>query len=240
MSTQKSLSLVIPVFNEAENLPELLKEIVAAVAPLGRAWEVVFIDDASTDTSLDIIKGLAKEQPEVRFLSFTRNCGQSAGFKAGFDAAKNDLVVTMDADLQNDPADIPAMLEKYDQGFDMVIGWRRIRQDSFMKRIGSRIGNGVRNRLTREEVHDTGCSLKVMDAAMARRLPMFRNMHRFLPTLMKMLGARVAEVKVNHRPRRHGTSKYGTWDRLKAGVYDLFAVRWMQRRWLDYEIREQG
>lgn len=239
MQTPKSLSVVVPVFNEEQNLPLLAEQIAAALEPAGRPWEVVFVDDGSTDHSLEVLRQLAASRPQFRYLSFARNAGQSAAFKAGFDAAAGALIVTMDADLQNDPADMPAMLSLYDQGYDMVIGWRQKRQDVWIKRFGSRLANAVRNRLTAETVRDTGCSLKVLRADMAKRLPMFSGMHRFLPTLMKLQGARVAEIRVNHRPREHGVSKYGTWDRLKASLYDLFAVRWMQRRWVNYQVAEE-
>lgn len=235
-----SLSIVIPVYNEEDNLAPLTDEILAALTPLEREFEVLFVDDGSTDASLAIMRGLAEKHPRVRYVSFAQNRGQSAAFKAGFDEAANHWVVTMDADGQNNPADIPAMLELADQGHDMVIGWRAKRQDTRIKKYGSRIANTVRNRLTRETVRDTGCSLKIMNAAMAKKLPMFNGMHRFLPTLMKMQGARVAEVRVDHRPRRAGVSKYGTWDRLKQTVHDVMAVRWMQSRWVDYEIKERS
>ena len=187
------------------------------------------------------MRELAKADPRFHYLAFAANRGQSTGFGAGFEAATGDVVVTMDADLQNDPADIPAMIETFEaEGADMVIGWRQKRRDTWIKRVASKIGNGVRNRLTRETVRDTGCSLKVMRAAMARRLPMFHGMHRFMPTLMKLQGAKVVEVPVNHRPREHGQSKYGTLDRAMAGSYDLFAVRWMQSRFRRYEIKERG
>lgn len=232
------VSIVVPVFNEEENLVALSAEIHTIAAGLGKPWEVLFVDDGSTDRSLKVIRELARNSPHVRYLAFARNCGQSAAFKAGFDAARGDVLVTMDADLQNDPADIPAMLALYEDGNDMVIGWRACRRDSLAKRWGSRLANKVRNGFTRESVRDTGCSLKIMRASMARRIPMFTGMHRFLPTLMKLQGAKVAEVAVNHRPRRYGVSKYGNWDRLKAGLLDLVAVRWMQSRWFRYEIKE--
>jgi len=238
MSTKPYLSIIIPVFNEEASLVELLGEIEAVAGRIGKPWEVVFVDDGSTDGSLAVIRDLASQQPRVRYVSFAFNRGQSAAFKAGFEAARGEVLATMDADLQNDPADIPAMLDVYARGHDMVIGWRAIRRDNWSKRWGSRVANLVRNSLTRESVRDTGCSLKLMNAAMARRLPMFTGMHRFLPTLMRLQGARLAEMAVNHRPRRHGVSKYGNWERLKAGLYDLLAVRWMQSRWVDYKIKE--
>ena len=146
----------------------------------------------------------------------------------------------MDADLQNDPADIPALLAKQAEGYDMVIGWRAKRQDTWIKRYGSKIANAVRSRLTRDGVRDTGCSLKLMRAELARRLPRFKGMHRFLPALMRLEGATIAEIKVNHRPRTRGVSKYGTWDRLKAGIYDLIGVRWLIDRAIRPSVKERG
>ena len=233
-----NVSLIIPVYNEEENLRDLHREISGALAGLACGWEVVLVDDGSTDASLSIIHELAAADPRVRYVSFARNCGQSAAFAAGFRYAGGDVVVTLDADLQNDPADIPAMLEVYGQGVDMVIGWRARRQDTFVKRCASRFANWVRNRISRETVRDTGCSLKVMRAEMVRAIPMFTGMHRFLPTLMKLEGAKVAEVPVNHRPRSRGVSKYGIWDRAWASAYDLLAVRWMQKRHIGYVVAD--
>jgi glycosyltransferase involved in cell wall biosynthesis len=232
------ISLIIPVFNEEENLRDLYAEITASLAGLEREWEMLLVDDGSTDASLAVIRELAAADPRVRFLSFARNCGQSAAFAAGFRYAAGGVVVTLDADLQNDPADIPAMLRVYDQGVDMVIGWRARRQDIAVKRWASRFANWVRNRISRETVRDTGCSLKVMRADMVRRIPMFTGMHRFLPTLMKLEGAKVEEVRVNHRPRSRGVSKYGIWDRAWASAYDLLAVRWMQKRHIGYVVSD--
>jgi len=236
-----SLSLVIPVYNEEANLPVLHAEIVKAVEPLNRPFEVLYVDDGSTDRSLTVIRGLAAADPRVHFLSFERNAGQSAGFGAGFKAATGEVVVTLDADLQNDPADIPGMLSVFEaSAADMVIGWRARRQDTLWKRFGSRLGNAVRNSLTRETVHDTGCSLKLMRRDLCVLLPMFTGMHRFLPTLMKLEGAKVVEVQVNHRPRLHGVSKYGNLRRAWVGFQDLLAVAWMQKRHVRPRIRERG
>ena len=240
MNTIHTISLVIPVFNEEDNLPVLFGEISRAVSGLGKEWEVIFVDDGSRDRSLEVIRELAAKHPQVRYLAFRCNCGQSAAFSAGFLEARGDVVVTMDADLQNDPMDIPAMLAEWQRGYDMVIGWRAKRQDTFAKRIASRWANAIRNRLTGETVKDTGCSLKVMRASMAKRIPMFTGMHRFLPTLMKMQGAKVAEMKVHHRPRLHGVSKYGAFSRAKTAAFDLLAVAWMKRRYICFEIRERN
>lgn len=237
----QKISLVIPVYNEADNLPRLYEEVVAALVTIDREWELLFIDDGSRDLSLKVMRELAGKDSRVRFLSFEKNCGQSAAFAAGFREASGEVVVTMDADLQNDPRDIPAMLATYEQrGMDMVIGWRAKRQDSWVKKVASKIANGVRNRISRETVRDTGCSLKVMRTSMLRQIPMFTGMHRFLPTLMKLEGARVAEMKVNHRPRHTGVSKYGVWDRALAATYDLLAVRWMQKRHIRYRVQERN
>lgn len=240
MTPSVELSLVVPVYNEEANLPVLFGEIHSAVEPLGRPWEVIFVDDGSTDRSLTVITSLAAQNPAVRYLAFAANRGQSAAFKAGFEAARGTVIITMDADLQNDPADIPRMLAAFDAGADMVCGWRAKRKDTFAKRWGSKIGNAVRTAMTGRTVTDTGCSLKIMRADMAKRLPMFGGMHRFLPTLMQMEGARIVEMQVNHRPRRHGVSKYGTLDRAIAGSYDLIAVRWMRKRHIDYTIKDRN
>lgn len=240
MNSINLVSVVVPVYNEEDNLPVLFEEIRKALTPFGKAWEVLFVDDGSSDGSLAVIKRLSRDHPEVRYAVFAENCGQSAAFSAGFAEAGGDVIVTLDADLQNDPADIPGMLRRYQGGFDMVIGWRAKRRDTLAKRLASKGANWIRNRLSRENVRDTGCSLKVMRASMAKRIPMYTGMHRFLPTLMKMQGAQVAEIRVNHRPRLHGTSKYGLLDRAMTTWYDLLAVRWMQDRAINYRIREKN
>lgn len=232
-------TLIIPVYNEEENLTLLFDEIQRAMARQGRLWQVLFVDDGSTDNSLTVLRSLAEAHPQARYIAFVANKGQSAAFAAGFKEAEGDLFITLDADLQNDPADIPSMLNLYDQGYDMVIGWRVKRNDDIIRRISSKVANRVRNAISKETVQDTGCSLKVLRASLARELPMFTGMHRFLPTLMKMNGATVAEIKVNHRPRVHGVSKYGVWNRAFAAFYDLLAVRWMQKRHFMYEIKER-
>lgn len=236
----KKISVIIPVYNEEENLRDLHQELTTRLAVLHYDWEILLVDDGSTDRSLAIMRQLADADQRLRYLSFERNCGQSAAFAAGFCFATGDVVVTMDADLQNDPADIPAMLDVYAQGYDMVIGWRAKRQDSAVKRYASKLANWVRNLISRETVRDTGCSLKVMRAEMIKAIPMFSGMHRFLPTLMKLEGARLAEVHVNHRPRTKGASKYGIWDRAWSAAYDLLAVRWMQKRHIGYRVAEKN
>jgi dolichol-phosphate mannosyltransferase len=228
----KKISFVIPVFNEEENILPLFQEIKRVAGTLGHLYEVLFVNDCSTDNSLAVIKELAGRYDMVRCFSFPTNRGQSAALGAGFQEATGDVIITLDADLQNDPSDIPCMLSFYGD-YDMVNGWRYQRRDTLSKRIGSRVGNYVRNRLTGETIHDTGCSLKIMRADMLKRIKMFRGLHRFLPTLMRIEGARVVEVKVGHRPRIHGVSKYTNYRRAIEGIHDLLAVRWMLRRYVD-------
>jgi len=233
----KKLSFVVPVFNEQANLEPLFAELAAVANGLGGPWEVLFIDDGSSDDSLAVIQTLAASHPQVRPLSLLRNSGQSAALSYGFQQATGDVIVTLDADLQNDPADIPAMLAYYDE-YQVVNGWRHNRRDTWSKRVSSRIGNGFRNWMTRENIRDTGCSLKILDAAMVKRIWMFRGLHRFLPTLMRLEGARVIEVKVNHRPRRAGVSKYTNLRRGLVGFHDVMAVRWMISRHIKIEARK--
>ena len=235
------ISIVIPVCNEEENLPILAGEIRAALVGTGKSYEVLWVDDGSTDGSLAVLADLARQDPRARVLHFAKNAGQSAALAAGFRSARGEIVVTLDADLQNDPADIPRLLASLAEppGWDLVSGVRTKRRDSWLRRLSSRIANGVRNRATGERITDVGCSLKAYRAEYVKRVPMFTGMHRFLPTLVRLDGARVREVPVNHRPRLHGKTKYSIRNRLFRSLADLFAVRWMQRRWIDRRLREE-
>ena len=234
------ISLVIPVFNEEENLPILAGEIREAMDPLEGAYEVIFVDDGSTDGSPGVLAGIARRDPAVRIVRQRRNAGQSAALDVGFRYARGAVIVTLDADLQNDPADIPRLLERLQQGgVDVVAGVRAQRQDTWTRRASSRLANAVRNWATEESVTDVGCTLKAFRADFLRRVPMFDGMHRFLPTLLKLDGARIAEMPVHHRPRLHGQAKYGIHNRLWQALVDLFAVRWMQKRWIDRRLSEE-
>jgi len=238
MSVPVELSLVVPVYNERESLPLVVEEISGALA--GRRYEIVAVDDGSTDGSLDVLKALKSRHPELHIVSFASNAGQTAAFAAGFEAARGRVIVTLDADLQNDPADIPAVVAELERsGAVAVAGYRVNRRDSGWKRLQSSIANGVRNRLNRESIRDTGCSLKAFRADAVRALPLFNGMHRFLPTLVRLRGGTVAEVPVRHRPRRFGRTKYGMWNRAFRALADALAVRWMQRRALRYRVREE-
>ena len=237
-----SISVVVPVYNEKENIGPLHREIRAVMDATGLPWELLLVDDGSTDGSAADLERLAAADPGVRVLRLEKNTGQSAALAAGFAAAAGEVVVTLDADLQNDPADIPRLLSAL-PGYGAVVGWRRQRHDSWVRRLSSRIANGVRNAVTRETVTDTGCSLKAMRRVALFHLPAFRGMHRFLPTFIKMNGYPVTELPVNHRPRQAGESKYGIGNRLWVGIGDLFMVRWLQGRGFNYRIageRGQG
>jgi len=231
------LSVVIPVYNERENLAPLHSELMAVMKSVPGAYEMLFVDDGSTDGSAEVLRQMRAADPQVRVLTFARNAGQSAAMDAGFKGARGDVVVTLDADLQNDPADIPRLVEAL-AGWDAVVGVRRKRQDNLVRRVSSRVANYVRNRLSDETITDTGCSLKAFRRAALSRLVLYDGMHRFLPTLLKMEGFRVREIPVGHRPRRHGDSKYGIGNRLLPSFMDLLAVRWMKRRKLRYEVKD--
>lgn len=238
-STPK-ISLIIPIYNEEETLRPLFEEIVTAMAVYEDSdsrWEVLFIDDASTDESQGILHELKRIDPRVRVLRLNRNSGQSAAFKAGFMHARGDYLVTLDGDGQNDPIDIPGLVAGL-ESYDLVCGIRRKRQDTFVRRWSSKIANSSRRAVTGDDIIDTGCSLKAFRATIARKIPMFNGMHRFLATLVQYAGGTVLQVPVNHRERMGGTSKYGLWNRLWVGIGDLCAVYWMRRRWLSFDVTE--
>ena len=233
------LSLVIPVFNERDNLVPLTGEIRDVLQGTDYSYEVVFVDDGSSDGSGEALRHLAAEDPRIRTISFVRNSGQTAAMDAGFRRARGDIVVTLDADLQNDPADIPRIVSEM-EGWDAVVGIRHTRRDSLVRRLSSRIANYVRNRLSEDDIADTGCSLKAYRREVLSRLKLYDGMHRFLPTLIRLEGFRVRQLPVGHRPRRHGTSKYGISNRLLPSFLDLLAVRWMKKRKLRYEVKDES
>lgn len=229
------LSVVVPVYDERENLEPLVEELLGVLRPLGRSFEIVLVDDGSRDGSDAIIDALVARGVGVRGLRFRTNRGQTAAFDAGFRHARGGVVVTLDADLQNDPRDIPALLEAL-RGHDAAVGYRARRRDTRFRRLQSRIANAVRNRLSGDDIIDTGCSLKAFRAEALDRIKLFTGLHRFLPTLVRMEGGSVVQVPVHHRERRAGTSKYGMWNRAFRAFVDLLAVRWMKRRTLGYEV----
>jgi dolichol-phosphate mannosyltransferase len=236
---QPDLSVVFPVYNEEENIPILLDEIAKALAPGGWSYEVVAVDDGSTDRSLAVLREQRARHPILRVLTFEKNSGQTAALDAAWRAATGRYVVSLDADLQNDPADIPAMIRKLEEGgVDMVIGVRVDRHDTWSRKLQSRIGNGVRNWITRDQITDTGCSLKLVKKEAIDGVRLYTGMHRFLPTLIRMAGHTVVEMPVHHRPRQFGVSKYGAMNRAFRGLADCLAVRWMSTRQLRYRVSE--
>lgn len=227
------LAVVVPVHDERDNVGPLVREIVAALS--GRyAFEIVMVDDGSADGTPDALRTLCAEVKELRVLRHAACCGQSAAIATGIKAARARLIATLDGDGQNDPADIPALVARLSAEADpdrlMVAGLRAKRRDTWVKRISSRIANGIRSRLLGDDTPDTGCGLKVFTRAAFLDLPRFDHMHRFLPALMIRRGGRVVSVPVNHRPRARGVSKYGTLDRLLVGITDLLGVMWLQKR----------
>lgn len=234
------LSVVFPVYNEEENVPILLEEIARALDGKGWSYEIVAVDDGSNDRSLDMLRAAKTKYPALRILALEKNTGQTAALDAGWRAATGRFIVSLDADLQNDPADIPSMMRKLEESAsDMVIGVRVNRQDTVARKLQSKIGNGVRNWITGDKITDTGCSLKLVKREAIERVRLFTGMHRFLPTLVRMQGYRVTEMPVNHRPRKFGVSKYGAMNRAFRGLADCLAVRWMSKRNLQYRVREE-
>jgi dolichol-phosphate mannosyltransferase len=234
------LSVVFPVYNEEENLPILMEEIARALDGKGWSYEVVAVDDGSSDRSLAVLRDLRAKYPSLRILAFEKNSGQTAALDAAWRAARGPLVVSLDADLQNDPADIPKMMIALESSeADMVIGVRVNRHDTWSRKMQSRVGNGVRNWITNDRITDTGCSLKLVKREAIDKVKLYTGMHRFLPTLVRMAGYKVVEMPVNHRARRFGTSKYGAMNRAFRGLVDCMAVRWMGKRMLKYRVREE-
>jgi len=238
--TTPELSVVIPCHNEAENLRPLLSAIHAAVDPLGLDFEVVITDDCSTDDSWRVLQELAATDPCLRAQRFTFNCGESAASWAGMQTSRGRYIATLDADLQNDPKDLPAMMEAL-RGYDCVCGTRiatRGTGDSWLRIVSSRIANWVRNKLSGENITDAGCTYRVFKRECISKIKFFNGAHRFLPTLIKLEGFTVTEVPVSNNPRHAGKSHYGVWNRLFKSFRDLLAVRWMKSRKLRYEIAE--
>jgi glycosyltransferase involved in cell wall biosynthesis len=233
--SRPDISIVAPVYDEVDNVAPLVEELLAVMRPLGRPFEIVLVDDGSKDGSADAIAAAARSHAEVRGLHFRVNRGQTAAFDAGFRSARGNVIVTIDADLQNDPRDIPALVDALD-GHDAAIGYRARRNDNGVRRLSSRIANAVRNRLSGDDVIDTGCSLKAFRAERLRAIKLYTGLHRFLPTLVKIEGGSVVQIPVNHRPRVKGESKYGVWNRVFRSFVDLMAVRWMKKRHLGYEV----
>jgi len=225
--TISSISIIIPVYNEEGNLSLLYESLVSTFATMDYNYEMIFVDDGSNDTSFSLLEQLAQQNTNVKVIRFTRNYGQTAALAAGIDHAQGDAVVFMDADLQNDPTDIPMMLAKLNEGYDVVSGWRKDRQDTWLTRIlPSKIANWVISKVTKVHLHDYGCTLKVYRRQVLNGYHLYGEMHRFLPAFAAQVGAKIVEVPVKHHPRRYGQSKYGL-GRTGKVILDLFTVKFL-------------
>lgn len=229
MSARPEISIIVPIYNEEDSLALLYQEVRDALEAMAKSWELVLVDDHSSDTSLARMLALRERDPRVKVLHFRRNFGQTAALAAGFDAARGHIVITMDGDLQNDPADIPRLVAKIHEGFDIVAGWRKARQDGlFLRRVPSKVANRLIALLTDTPIHDTGCTLKAFRGELVKNLPIYAEQHRFLPAMSRGSGARVAEIVVHHRARRFGQSKYGLERALRV-LLDLFVITLISR-----------
>jgi glycosyltransferase involved in cell wall biosynthesis len=233
VSNSMDISVVIPFLNEEPNLQPLCEELQAALEPTKKVFELVFVDDGSTDDGVDLLKTLSKDIPQIRIVQLRRNFGQTAAMAAGLDHASGEVVVTIDADRQNDPADIPAMIEKLEEGYDLVCGWRHDRQDAaIMRKLPSKIANRLIAKTTGVVLNDYGCTLKAMTKHVAKSITLYGEMHRFIPAVASAIGVKIAEVKVNHRARVAGESKYGI-SRTFRVILDLVTVKFL----LEYSSR---
>jgi len=223
------LSVVVPAFNEAESIGELIDRIARALAPLGRSYEVLVVDDGSSDGTFERVAAVAASRPEVRGISFSRNYGKSAALSAGFTAATGEIIITMDADLQDDPDEIPRLIAKLEEGFDLVSGWKQDRQDSFIKNQTSKIFNAATSLMSGLRLHDFNCGLKAYRAEVTRAVRVYGEMHRYIPALAHQEGFRVTELPVRHHARRFGITKYGA-ARFLNGFLDLLTVFFLHAR----------
>lgn len=231
-------SVVIPLKNEEDNIVDLVEELEPVMQSLGVPWELICIDDGSTDKTHEILRNLSEKKKFLRLVIFSKNYGQSSAFDAGFKAAKGEFVITMDGDRQNDPADIPKLIKSMPE-YDLICGHRVNRRDPWTKKITSTLANFIRSRACQDGVHDTGCSLKVYRRECLKHIKMYQGMHRFLPALFAIEGFRVKEVPVNHRERTKGKTKYSFLNRSFNTIADMWAVRWMRKRKLHYQIEKK-
>lgn len=231
------LSLVIPAYNEQETIAALLTRIAEVFEESAICFEAVIVDDGSSDNTLELLKAAKREKTWLRIVTLDRNHGQTAAMSAGFRVAAGRIIATLDADLQNDPAEVLRLMAMLGD-CDALVGWRQKRQDPWLRKVSTKIANGVRNWLSDETIHDSACSLKVYKRHCLERLMLFEGMHRFMPTLVKMQGYTVAEVPITHHPRYAGQAKYGVWNRVFKAFFDLLAVRWMKKRWIRCTFHE--
>ena len=227
MDEKPILSIVVPVYNEEENVRLLFEKIQAVCETIGETYEVLFVDDGSHDATFAVLSELSEQRSELKVIRFEKNAGQTAAMAAGFEFAQGQRIISMDGDLQNDPADIPKLLEKLDEGYDLVCGWRKERQDKFLtRRVPSIVANWIIGKVTRVPIHDNGCSLKAYRASVIKQVPLYGEMHRFIPAMSTVVGARIAEIVVTHHPRRFGKSKYGL-GRIWRVMLDIIAFKFI-------------
>ena len=230
---KEKISIVIPAYNEEKSIPELYYELSSVFKVMEKPYEIIFVDDGSTDSSFDLMEDIHSRDKEVKVIKFRRNFGQSSAILAGFDHAEGDIIITMDADMQNDPKDIPKLLEKINEGYDVVSGWRADRKDPFLsKKLPSKLSNWLARKMTGVNIHDSGCTLKAYKGKALRNLELYGEMHRYIPALLARKGFRITEVKVTHNPRKFGETKYGV-RRLFHGLLDLINIKF----WNQYSKR---
>ena len=234
-----SFTIIVPVFNEEENLQRVKLELEKYIKNSNFKTDVLFVDDGSTDKSNKIIKEICMDNPSFSFISFNKNRGLSAALKAGFDAVKSDLVGYIDSDLQTTPADFDLLLKEIDE-YDLVTGVRSNRKDSFVKNMSSSIANGIRRAFTHDGMDDTGCPLKVIKSDFAKKIPMFKGLHRFLPAMILLQNGKIKQIPVRHFPRVAGEAKYHLWNRLFGPLVDCFAYLWMKKKYIDYDIKDSS
>ncbi len=228
-------SIVIPVFNEAQNLPLLQRELQRVMQEIGSEYEIIYVDDSSTDCSLEVLKKIAQEYGQVRLISFLNNRGQSQALHAGFKASRGEWIITLDADGQNPPGEISRLLAVEGE-FDFITGIRAKRKDSFLKKLSSKAARLVRRLVLKDTTKDIGCSLRMFKREVVETIPLFNNFHRFFTWLVNICGFSVKEVEVAHQQRKFGKSKYGTFKRLLEGIFDLWGVFWLKKRLINYEV----
>jgi dolichol-phosphate mannosyltransferase len=236
---KEALTIIVPIYNEQDNLERLEKELANYLTIATKPARVLLVNDGSTDQSLRMIQDICKRQTAFDYLSFAKNCGLSAAIKAGFDAANTPWVGYIDSDLQTDPEDFNKLLAHADQ-YALITGVRANRKDDFVKNMSSKIANGIRRAFTHDGMDDTGCPLKIIRTDCAKNIPMFKGLHRFLPAMILLQNEKVIQVPVRHYPRIAGQAKFGLWNRLLGPLMDCFAYLWMKKKYINYQIKEQG
>lgn len=232
-------TIVVPVYNEEDNLKRVEEELTKYISIASKKTKILLVNDGSKDSSLSIIEEICNKSPDFQYISFKQNAGLSAAIKAGFDYADTELIGYIDSDLQTTPEDFNLLLEHIDT-YDLVTGVRANRKDSFVKNMSSKIANGIRRAFTHDGMDDTGCPLKVIKASYAKRIPMFKGLHRFLPAMVLLQKGKIIQVPVQHYPRIAGTAKFGLWNRLLGPLMDCFAYLWMKKKYINYEVEKKS